>query len=113
MKECEKCPYCSKPYGLLICSNENSDNFNVLIIDITECDVFMTGRIAAGVENHTESFDFAAQVENDSDPVNHPMHYKQLSISASAMHGNIGTGLTARATMMRIWQNRTGTWIRR
>ena len=75
MKECEKCPYCSKPYGLLICSNENSDNFNILIIDITECDVFMTGRIAAGVENHTESFDFAAQVENDSDPVNHPMHY--------------------------------------
>lgn len=75
MKECKNCPHCVKCDGHLVCINKSSDNYDEHIEEITECDVFKTGKPAAGVENHTESFDFAAQVENDSDPVNHPMHY--------------------------------------
>ena len=75
MKECENCPHCVKCDGHLVCINKSSDNYDEYIEEITECDVFKTGKLAAGVENHTESFDFAAQVENDSDSVNHPVHY--------------------------------------
>lgn len=68
MKECKNCPYCAKCDGRMVCINEASDNYDEFIEKITECDVFMT-------ENHPEHFDFVAQVKNDSDPVNHPVHY--------------------------------------
>lgn len=74
MKECRACFYCARHHGHLACINKSSDNCGKYIEKITECELAMWDIIGDG-DDQSGCFDFSAQVENGSDPVNHPVHY--------------------------------------
>ena len=59
----------------MACINKSSDNCGKYIEKITECDELAMWSIIDDGDDQSGCFDFAAQVKNDSDPVNHPMHY--------------------------------------